>query len=65
MIRPEADAKRGPGRPPRGTKHTLSVRLTDAEWAAWQAKRAGHGLSLAELIRRAVAAYEGQATAGR
>lgn len=49
--------KRLPGRPSRGERHTFGVRLTEAELEGMEAKRQAHGLTRAELIRRAVAAY--------
>lgn len=49
--------KRLPGRPSRGERHTFGVRLTEAEAESMEAKRQAHGLTRAELIRRAVAAY--------
>ena len=49
--------KRGPGRPSRGARHDFSVRLTPAEWAAWQDKARREGVKMAELLRRAVEGY--------
>lgn len=51
-----ATPTRGPGRPPRGDRHTFAVRLTPEEWEAWQAKATAHGVKFAELIRRGVEA---------
>ncbi len=54
----KVESKRPPGRPPHpGRERCFRPIMTDTEKQALQAKARSHGISMNELVKRAVAAY--------